>query len=150
MGVKKLDDLIAYQTAGRFKREVYRLVRASPTAQADSRFVDQLFDAASGVEACVAEGFGRFGLGEFRQFLRYAMASLDEAEVRLKDGIDRGHFGEADVSVAREHATVCRRVMRGLHRSLQDPAVSQARPNPKTAPSSTGTATTRRRLRTSG
>jgi len=91
VGVKRLDDLIAFQRANEFKAEVYRLVDASAAAR-DERFRLQLFDAASSVAANIAEGWSRFSAPEFCQFLRYARASLEESRVWLRDGVARRYF----------------------------------------------------------
>ena len=79
MGVKRLEDLVAFQLAVEFKLEVYRLIRESPAARRDFRFRAQLSDASASVEACLAEGWHRYVAGEFVTFLRYARASLAEA-----------------------------------------------------------------------
>ena len=51
MGVKRLDDLVAFQEAVAFKREIYTIVFTHAPANRNYRYRDQLFDAASGVEA---------------------------------------------------------------------------------------------------
>jgi four helix bundle protein len=106
--VDRLEDLVAYQFAVEFKLEVYRLVEATGAARQDLRFKSQLCDAASGVEACIAEGFARRQPGEFAQFLRYALASLKEAEARLTDGIHRRYFERAACDSALTWARRCR------------------------------------------
>ena len=50
-GVRRYQDLIAWQMAEEFKREVFRIVLASPRACADLRYKDQLFGAAQSVSA---------------------------------------------------------------------------------------------------
>jgi four helix bundle protein len=119
MGAKSLEELLTYRLAREFKLEVYRLVRESPGASGDYRYRDQLFDAASGVESCVAEGFRRYGAAEFAQFLRYALASLTEAELRLKDGVDRKHFAADDLIVAQQLAKRCYTAALHLHNALK-------------------------------
>ena len=68
MGVRRYQDLIAWQMAEAFKSEVFRIVLASPRACADLRYKDQLFAAAASASANIAEGFVRqpragFGTG---------------------------------------------------------------------------------------
>jgi four helix bundle protein len=119
MGVKRLEDLVAYRLAREFKCEVYRLANGSARAMADGRFRDQLFSSASSVEACMGEGFHRFRAAEFAQFVRYALASLKEAELRLTDGVDRGHFPGGSTAAALNLAKRCRVASLRLHASLQ-------------------------------
>lgn len=96
MGVRQLDDLVAYQFAEEFKLEAYGLISASAGARQDFRFTRQLQKAASGVGAAVAEGFGRGKAKECALFLRYAIASLAEARSHLRDGVHRGYFLQDD------------------------------------------------------
>jgi four helix bundle protein len=96
MSPKRLDDFVAFQLAVDFKRRVYKLIDEHPRAKRDLRYVDQLFAAASGIDSKMAEGWARFVPAEVRQFLRYALGSLEEAKGWLRDGIDRGHFTAAE------------------------------------------------------
>ena len=48
MGVKRLEDLVAYQLALEFKKRVYALVRENPEAFRDYRYRSQLFEAVEG------------------------------------------------------------------------------------------------------
>jgi four helix bundle protein len=119
MGVKKLDDLVAFQQAVAFKVEVYAIIRSHPQAQGDFRYRDQLFDAASSVEANIAEGWRRFGASDLIRFLRYATGSLEEARVRLLDGADRGYFTRDACAAALTHAARCGGATTRLIQSLQ-------------------------------
>ena len=60
----------------------------------------QIRRAAASAPANIAEGFGRFQHADFVRFLRIAVASLDEVENHLRDGVDRGHFVNAEIEVA--------------------------------------------------
>ena len=117
VGVKRVEELIVFQLAHEFKIEAYRLTRASVEAHRDLKFWSQLFEAAGGVEACIAEGFRRWNASEFAQFLRYALASLDEGELRLKDGVDRGHFTADAMGPACHLAKRCRVAALRLHKT---------------------------------
>lgn len=55
VGVKRLEDLKAWQLARAFKLEVYRLVKSRPEAYRDFRFRSQIFDSAAGNEMNIAE-----------------------------------------------------------------------------------------------
>jgi four helix bundle protein len=114
MAVRRLENLLAFQLAGEFKGYVYDAVDQSAAARQDLRFRDQICDAASGVESCIAERFSRRSPGEFAQFLRYALASLSEAETRLTDGIDRRYFTTDSCARAFTYACRCRSVTAGL------------------------------------
>ena len=112
--MRRIDDLVAYQFAVEFKLEVYRIVNESADAQHAYKYKDQLLDAASGIEACLAEGFARFLPGEFGQFIRYALGSLGEAETRLGDGVARGYFLATTCATALTWGRRCRGASRAL------------------------------------
>jgi len=95
MGVRRLEDLIAFKLAVEFKLAVYALVRQHRDAYTDLRGRSQLFEAAADVESDIAEGWRRFRKRELCQFFRYALASLEEAKRRLIDGVHRGHYSQS-------------------------------------------------------
>jgi four helix bundle protein len=119
MGVKKVEDLIAFQLSRAFKLAVYAVVNGSSKASADFRYRDQLFDAASSGESNVDEGFHRYGAGEMVHFLSIARASIAEAKRRLADGVDRGHFEATAVAPALELGRRAGAALAGLQRSLK-------------------------------
>ncbi len=119
MGAKKLEELVAWQLARDFKVEVYGVVRAHTAAYRDLEYRGQLFGAAASGESNVAEGFYRFGPAEFARFLAFARGSIGEAEVRLRDGIDRGYFTEAECASALRLAHRALGCVTSLKRSLE-------------------------------
>ena len=119
MGVKRLEDLVAYQLALEFKKRVYALVRENPEAFRDYRYRSQLFEAVASIEANVAEGWRRFEAGEMSQFLRFALASLEEAKRRLMDGVHRGYFTDVDYRRVVEPGQRCGAALMALWRALQ-------------------------------
>lgn len=140
MGVHRIQDLIAFQTAREFKLEVYRLLKGSPSAQRDYRFTAQLRDAASGVESNISEGFHRFSAAEAEAFMRYALASLAEARTRLTDGAHREHWPLESCETALRWAERCRRATTA-YRATQAQFAAEKRPRrsrPPVSPSRTG------------
>ena len=117
MGVRRIDDMVAYQFAVEFKTEVYRLIRESPEACRDLKYRSQLSDAADGVDGNMTEGFRRCSPGELAAFLRYALGSLAEAETRLRNGILRGYFRDEHCHGAFVWARRCRAATLGWHAS---------------------------------
>lgn len=92
MGVRRVEELVAWQLALQFRDEVYGLLRGSEPARRDLRYHSQLCDALGSTVSNIVEGFHRGTTRQFAQFLSYARASHAEAETRLKDGIARGFF----------------------------------------------------------
>jgi four helix bundle protein len=107
MGVHRYRDLIAWQLAEEFKREVLTIVNGSSLAKEDLRFRSQLLECSRAVSKDIAEGFLRFSPGYFISFLDYALGSLGEAERRLIDGVELKYFSELECQEARRFAKRC-------------------------------------------
>lgn len=91
-----LEELIVWQLACEFESATISLVQRT-AASRDFKFASQLTDAATSVPSNVAEGFHRFRAAEFAQFIRYARASLAEAETRLRTGARKNYFAQTDI-----------------------------------------------------
>jgi four helix bundle protein len=117
MPARTLDELAAYQFAIRFKEEVYKLIRESPSAGRDFKYRDQVGSALSGIDGNIAEGFGRGRATDFANFLVYALGSIAESKARVRDGILRGYFRPPDCATALVWADRCREVTDKLHDS---------------------------------
>lgn len=120
MGAATIEELIAWRLANEFKLEVYRLLKSSRSAATDERFVEQLRSSAASAAMNVAEGFYRFHRREFKRYLSIALASLGEAALWLRDGIDRGHFASQQCDHAFNLAKRCRVATLRLIQSLDD------------------------------
>ena len=105
-GVRRYHDLIAWQLANAFKREVYRLLDAKRSVLTSWKLREQLADAAGGIPKDISEGFVRFSPAQFVRFLDYALASLVEAEDWLRDAVERKFLSAAE---AQEGLTLAKR-----------------------------------------
>ena len=90
--VRRYQDLVCWQLANDLKREVYRLLKDSPSGRRDIRFANQLRDAAGSGPANLAEAFACYRHKESARYARIAKASLTETHNHIADGIDRGHW----------------------------------------------------------
>ena len=102
-GVRRYEDLDAWQLADELKREVYALTDRGPAAN-DLKFRSQIRDSAASMTKNIAEGFGRFNPGDFAHFVEIALGSAMETQDSLKDGIDRGYFIPSRVANAQRLA----------------------------------------------
>jgi four helix bundle protein len=91
MGVRRFEDLIAWQLAFQLQREVFAFTATGP-AWRDVRYREQIRDASASATRNTAEGFGRFRPRDFARFLEIAHASLDETRNHLHDGYARGYL----------------------------------------------------------
>ena len=119
MAKSNLENLIAWQLANAFKKEAYGLAARVP---ADKAFADHVRKTAASVEMNVIEGFYRNADRDFARFLAIARASLGEAEGHLRDGVDRGHFQEAELERATELARRAVTAIMRLRRAVLDRA----------------------------
>jgi four helix bundle protein len=119
VGVRRIEDLVAYTLSVELRRAVYQLAREHPAVNRDYRYRDQLFDAVASAPANIAEGFGRRTTVEFCRFLAYARGSVAETQNWLQDGADRGYFSEMAAADANTLARRTAAAVAGLQRSLK-------------------------------
>jgi len=79
--IAKLEDLVMWQKAIELATEIYKLNH--PTLVKDFSLINQLRRSAVSVSSNIAEGYGRGGNKEFRQFLSVAKGSLYELKTQL-------------------------------------------------------------------
>jgi four helix bundle protein len=79
--IEKLEDLVMWQKAIELATEIYKL--NNPTLVKDFALIDQLRRSAISVSSNIAEGYGRGGNKEFKQFLSIAKGSLYELKTQL-------------------------------------------------------------------
>jgi len=91
MGVRRFEDLIAWQLAYKLQNEVFAFTSTGP-ANRDFKYCDQIRDSSRSSTRNTAEGFGRFAPREFNRFLQIAAGSLHETKNHLQDGFDRGYL----------------------------------------------------------
>jgi four helix bundle protein len=111
MGVRRFEDLAAWQLAFELQREVFALTAYGP-AWHDIKFREQIRDASASAPGNIAEGFGRYRPREFARFLEIARGSLQETKSHLHDGLYRTYFSPA------EHARLIRLAERALGASI--------------------------------
>jgi four helix bundle protein len=91
MGVRKFEDLIAWQLSHELQEEVFAFSATRP-ACFDRKFCDQIRDSARSAPRNIAEGFARYYPKEFIRFLRIAAGSLQETRNHLLDARARGYI----------------------------------------------------------
>ena len=102
-GVRRYEDLEAWQIADELKREVYALTETGPASN-DLEFRNQIRASAASATKNIAEGFGRFRPADNARFVEFSVASTMETKDSLKDGVDRGHFSPERVLRAQQLA----------------------------------------------
>jgi four helix bundle protein len=127
---KSFRELVAWQLAFELNRRVQPLLRSGPAAK-DFKFRDQLSDSARSPARNIAEGYGRFNPAEISQFIDYAIASLDETENHLRDGVESKYFAAETVGPLMVLIARCRKAIASWHSYLRrvknDPRFNQSR-----------------------
>jgi four helix bundle protein len=91
MGARTYRELLVYQGCSELRRDVQALLEL-PRARMDRKFCEQLRNAVRSPPRNIAEGLGRYNPGECVQFMDVAIASLDETDNHLRDGVESGYF----------------------------------------------------------
>ena len=116
--VERFEDLIAWQKARAFTREVYALAQ-QPKVARDFGFVQQLQRAAVSVMSNVAEGFERGGRGEFQHFLSTAKSSSAETRSLLYVALDAGDIDQARFQELLAQSEEVGRIIGGLRAAVE-------------------------------
>ena len=91
VGVRRFEDLIAWQLAHELQQEVLAFA-AKGSVSRDFKYCDQIRESSRSATRNTSEGFGRYYHKEFARFLRIAAGSLHETKNHLHDGRDRGYL----------------------------------------------------------
>lgn len=81
-GFTKIEDMLAWQKAKALTIEIYKITN-EPLFSKDFGLKDQIRRAAVSVPSNIAEGFGRGGTNEFKNFLWISKGSLYEVKTQL-------------------------------------------------------------------
>src|SRR6266702_7423852 len=93
--IERFEDLIAWQKARGFTREIYQITQQGAFAK-DFGLSGQIQRAAVSVMSNIAEGFERGGRAESHQFLSTAEASCAELRSQLYVAHDVGYLSPED------------------------------------------------------
>jgi four helix bundle protein len=118
MTVRHYQELVAWQRAMDMVVAVYGVTKAFPREEIYA-LTSQLRRAAVSVPSNIAEGQGRWGTGEFIQFLGVAHGSLQEAETQLLIAERLRYVTMDEIRAVLDLIAETGRLINGLHRSLQ-------------------------------
>jgi four helix bundle protein len=117
-GVRRFEDLVAWQKARALAGDVYLATRSTGFAR-DFGLASQIQRSAVSVMANIAEGFERKRPGEFHQFLSIAKASCAEVRSHLYIALDVGYLDRPTFEQLLTAAEETGRVINGLRSSVQ-------------------------------
>ena len=116
--VDRFEDLIAWQKARELTTSIYKVTRKNDFAR-DFGLSSQIQRSAVSVMANIAEGFERFGKGEFHQFLSIAKSSCAEVRSHLYVALDVGYLTNDEFTSLSELATSTARIVGKLRSSVK-------------------------------
>lgn len=91
--IKKFEDIIAWQKARLFCKEVF-VICIETNLSKDYKLKEQINGSAGSIMDNIAEGLGRGGNKEFVQFLEISYASACESQSQLYRVVDRKYITE--------------------------------------------------------
>jgi four helix bundle protein len=117
MPVERFEDLRVWQKAKELAVAVYRVSGTGGFHQ-DWGLRDQIRRAAVSVMSNIAEGFDRYGRGEFRHFLSIARGSASEVRSQLYLARELDYVSESEFGELHRQCTEVSRMLGGLRSRL--------------------------------
>lgn len=116
--VERFEDLIAWQKARLLTKAIYQVTKDGVFAK-DFGLAGQMQRAAVSIMSNIAEGFERWGLGEFHQFLSVAKASCAELRSQLYIAHDVGYLEKEIFDQLMKQADEVGRIIGGLRATTE-------------------------------
>jgi four helix bundle protein len=127
-GVRRFEDLIAWQLCAELQQCVFALTERGAAAR-DAAFKHQIRSASASAADNIAEGFGRYRSRDFARFADIARGSLNETLSQLRRGRTCNYFSEEQTANAEQLANRAIGAVAGLQRYLQScPVTPDGRP----------------------
>jgi four helix bundle protein len=115
---ERFEDLIAWQKARKLTELIYQISKQREFGR-DLGLAGQLQRATVSIMSNVAEGFERYGAGEFHQFLSIAKGSCAETRSLLYVALDAQYIDAPTFKVVLAQAEEVGRVIGGLRASVE-------------------------------
>ena len=112
-GIKRFEELEAWQTARLLTRRVYEITRQPPLAR-DYALCDQLRRAATSIMSNIAEGHESGEAAQYLRYLAYAKGSAGEVRAQLYVALDVDYLSQEVFSELCALAERCSRQIHGL------------------------------------
>jgi len=110
---QKFEDLIAWQKAREINKLIHTITCRSNFSR-EFKFKDQINRSSGSVMDNIAEGFGRKGNSEFRNFLTIANGSLMELKSQMYRANDMGLISPEELTELVEMISEVARIIHGL------------------------------------
>lgn len=124
--IERFEDLIAWRKARNLTRDIYRLTRMTPFSS-DFGLTSQIQRATVSIMSNIAEGFERWGNGEFQHYLSTAKASCAEVRCQLYIAFDIGYLDQLTFDKMFSQAQEVALIIGGLRASIEKQRKSPAK-----------------------
>ena len=124
-GVRDFTDLVVWQAARAFRRNIYLVCRGFPK-QETFELGSQMRRAAVSVTANLAEGYGRFSYQENMQFCRQSRGSVYEIRDHLTTALDAAYITPEQYKQFDLQAISVIKLINGYLRSTKERQVQSA------------------------
>ena len=114
MGIKKFEDIVAWQKSKDLTLSIYRVYKNNK----DYGFRDQIQRAAVSIMNNIAEGFERNGNKEFGRFLYIAKASCCEVRSMLYLSLELKYISKSEFEEMHDLSTQISRMLSGFIKTL--------------------------------
>lgn len=111
--IEKFEDLKVWQEARKLADSVFNLI-ISKTDIIDFPLKDQINRSSGSIMDNIAEGFGRRGNKEFRQFLTIAWGSCSEVKSQVYRAADRKYLTEVEKTQLLDNCDAITKMINGL------------------------------------
>ena len=118
MKIQKFEDIIAWQKARLYHLDLKKEIHVLQTAR-DFELKEQLNSSCGSIMDNIAEGFGRMGNNEFKNFLTIAHGSLQESISQLYRMYDYDYINIDRLNHLKALANEISRLIRSLIETLQ-------------------------------
>jgi four helix bundle protein len=122
-GVRRFEELVAWQEAHALAREVYLISGGGEIARSTA-LREQMRRSALSVVSNIAEGYDRYGRREFANSVRIARGSAAELRAQVRLALDLGFLEKRDGVRLLESCNRVSGLLVGLRRSLEGPRKS--------------------------
>lgn len=115
--VLKFEDLKIWQESRVLTQEIFTHILSNKELK-DYALKDQINRSSASTMDNIAEGFGRKGNKEFRQFLTFANGSNDEVQSQLYRSLDRHYINQETFEALMNNCSSISKMINGLIKYL--------------------------------
>ena len=117
--IQRLEDLKIWRKAKDLGKEIYSITSKGAFSK-DFPLRDQVRRAVISISSNIAEGFGRYNPGEFRNFLSIASGSTTEVKSQIYLAKELGYLGESEAQRLVELCDEITRMIAGFRKKISN------------------------------